>query len=344
MERTPLQAVIQRAYGAPKDVLALGEIPVPTIEDDEVLVRVHASSVHPDVWHVITGHPRVLRLMGSGVRAPKIRVPGTDLAGVVEAVGSGVTRFRPGDAVFGETIRGYQWKNGGAWAEVAAAPESGLARVPEGVSFAAAATVPTAGIIALTNLRQGQLRAGQKVLVNGAAGGVGGLAVQIAKAAGAEVTGVDRTDKLELVRSLGADHVIDYTREDFTQGAARYDLIFDIPGNHPFSASRRALAPEGIYVLIGHDNFGRGGRRFLGGVPRILGLTARSLFTRQLPKASFAMPSKQESMAELGELLGSGKLAPVIDRTFSLAEAADAIEYLASGQARGRIVIEVADG
>ena len=138
--------------------------------------------------------------------------------------------------------------------------------------------------------------------------------------------------------------MIDYTREDFTQGAARYDLIFDIPGNHPFSASRRALAPEGIYVLIGHDNFGRGGRRFLGGVPRILGLTARSLFTRQLPKASFAMPSKQESMAELAELLESGKLAPVIDQTFSLAEAADAIDYLASGQARGRIVIEVADG
>ena len=168
MERTPLQAVIQRAYGAPKDVLALGEIPVPTIEDDEVLVRVHASSVHPDVWHVITGHPRVLRLMGSGVRAPKIRVPGTDLAGVVEAVGSGVTRFRPGDAVFGETIRGYQWKNGGAWAEVATAPESGWracrrcrSRRPRPCRPRAHRPEPAAGTASVR----------AKVLVNGAAGG-----------------------------------------------------------------------------------------------------------------------------------------------------------------------------
>ncbi len=344
MEELTLQAVNQRAYGDPSDVLALEEIPVPAIADDEVLVRVQASSVHPDVWHVVTGQPRVLRLMGSGLRAPNVRVPGTDLAGVVEAVGSAVTRFQPGDAVFGETIRGQQWKNGGAWAEYAAAPEMALALVPEGVSFAAAATVPTAGIIALTNLHQGQLRAGQQVLVNGAAGGVGGLAVQMAKAAGAEVTGVDRGDKLDLVRALGADHAIDYTREDYTQSAERYDLIFDIPGNHPFSASRRALAPEGVYVLIGHDNYGRAGVGFLGGIPRILGLTARGLFTRQLPKANFSMPDKRESMAELAELLAAGKIAPVIDRSYPLAEAAEAIGYLASGQARGRIVIAVTPG
>lgn len=314
---------------------------MPTIGDDEVLIRAHAASVHPDVWHVVTGQPLVLRLMGSGLRAPKARVPGTDVAGVVESVGSGVTRFRPGDEVLGETTRGMQWKNGGAWAEYVAAPESALAPKPASASFEAAATVPTSGIIALANLQQGKLRAGQKVLVNGAAGGVGGLAVQIAKAAGAEVTGVDGTDKLELVRLLGADHVIDYTREDFTQGAERYDLIFDIPGNHPFSASRRALAPEGVYVLIGHDNFGRGGGLLLGGVPRALGLMARSLFTRQLPKASFAMPGKQESMATLAELLAAGKIVPIIDRTYSLADAPEAIAYLASGQARGRIVITI---
>ncbi len=336
-----MQAILQSGYGSPSDVLALGEAPMPVIADDEVLIRVHATSVHPDIWHVVTGLPRVLRLMGSGVRAPKAVIPGTDAAGVVEAVGSGVTRFRPGDAVFGETIRGYQWKNGGAWADYVAAPESGLAPKPEGVSFAAAATVPTAGLIALANLRQGKLRAGQKVLVNGAAGGVGGLAVQIAKAEGAEVTGVDRTDKLDLVRTLGADRAIDYTREDFTRGDERYDLIFDIPGNHPFAASRRALAPDGIYVLIGHDNFGRGGRGVLGSVPRLLGLTARSLFTRQLPKASFAMPSKQESMATLAELLAAGRIAPILDRTYPLAEAAAAIDRLVSGNARGRIVIQV---
>ena len=333
---------MQQRYGSPED-LELREIEKPAVADDEVLVRVRAASVHPDVWHVVTGRPYVLRIMGNGLRRPKRRVPGTDMAGHVETVGAAATRFRPGDEVFGETFRGYQWRNGGAYAEYVSVPEEVLARKPANLTFEQAAAVPTAGFIALTNLRgQARIQPGQKVLVNGAGGGVGMLAVQLAKANGAHVTGVDGPEKLELVRSLGADRVLDHTREDFTRAGDRYDLIFDVPGNHSFADCRRALTTGGKYVLIGHDHFGAGGRRWLGSLPRFLGLLARTPFSRQLPSLDFSTPSKQDTMSVLAELIEAGRLTPVVDRTFALSEVPEAIRYLESGRARGRVVIAVA--
>jgi NADPH:quinone reductase-like Zn-dependent oxidoreductase len=335
-----MKAIVQDRYGPP-EVLALREIDVPASKDDEVLVRVRAASVHPDVWHVVTGRPFVLRLMGAGLVRPRTRVPGTDMAGLVESVGSSVTRFRPGDEVFGETLRGYQWRNGGAFAEYVSAPENALAAKPGNVTFEQAAAVPTSGLIALLNLPDGRLKKARRVLVNGAGGGVGSVAVQLATAYGATVTGVDGPAKLDLVRSLGADRVIDYTREDFTRGDERYDLIVDIPGNHPFPDCRRALTPDGTYVLIGHDHYGNAGRRWLGSLPRFLGLAVRSPFTSQLPGLSFSVPAKQDQMAILSGLLEAGKLTPVVDRTYPLAEAREALRQLATGDARGKIVITV---
>jgi NADPH:quinone reductase-like Zn-dependent oxidoreductase len=321
-----MKAVVQLRYGSP-DELELRDVERPTAGAGEVLVRVRAASVHPDVWHVVTGRPYALRLMGNGLRQPRNPVPGTDMAGVVESVG---TRFQPGDEVFGETLRGHQWRNGGAYAEYVAAPEQALARKPANVTFEQAATVPTAGYITLNNLRG---RPG-RVLVNGAGGGVGMLAVQIAKARGAHVTGVELAEKLDLVRSLGADDVLD-AREDFTRAGARYDLIFDVPGNHPFSACRRVLTAAGKYVLIGHGDFGR--RRSL---PRFFGLLARTPFSRHLA-FDFSTPGKRETIDALAELIEAGAITPVIDRTFGLGEVPAAIRFLASGQARGRVVIAV---
>ncbi|CAN5600353.1 NAD(P)-dependent alcohol dehydrogenase [soil metagenome] len=337
-----MKAIVQDKYGSPADALELKEIDEPVVEDDEVLVRVHAASVHPDVWHVVRGRPYVLRLMGSGLLRPKNRVPGTDVAGYVESVGKNVTRLQPGDEVFGESVRGYQWHNGGAFAEYVSVPQNALAHKPENITFEQAAAVPTSGLIVLMNIpNEGLLRPGRSVLVNGAGGGVGAIAVQVAKARGANVTGVDHTKKLDLVRSLGADQVIDYTQEDFTQRGERYDLIFDIPGNHPFSDCRRALNPNGKYVLIGHDQYGNAAGRWLGSIPRVLKLVALSPFVSQLPTPNFSMPNKKDSMAVLKELLEAGKLTPVIDRTYPLSEVSEAIRYLEAGHAQGKVVITV---
>jgi NADPH:quinone reductase-like Zn-dependent oxidoreductase len=335
-----MRAIVQDRYG-PTNRLRVRDMPVPAVGADDVLVQVHAASVHPDVWHVVTGRPFVLRLMGSGLRRPKARIPGTDVSGVVVQVGRDVTRFSPGDEVFGESLRGYSWRNGGAFAEFVAAPEVGLEAKPPGVTFATAAAVPTTGFITLLNLPVNSLKPGTRVLVNGAAGGVGSFAVQIAKARGVHVTGVDHSTKLDLVRSLGADEVIDYTKEDFTQGPRQYDVIVDIPGNHPYSACRRALTPDGKYVLIGHDQYGQAGRGWLGSLPQFGGLMLRSLFASHLRRGGSPLPTKRQAMATLRELLEAGHLAPVIDRTFPLKEAAAAIDYLASGQARGRVVLTV---
>ena len=335
-----MKAIVQDKYGSPDDVLQLREINKPVIGNDEVLVHVRAASVHPDVWHVMTGLPYVLRMMGAGSRRPKNPVPGTDAAGIVESVGKDVTRFQPGDEVFGETIRGHQWTNGGAYAEYVSAPEDVLALKPANVTFEQAAAIPTSGVIALPALRgEGRIEAGQKVLVNGAGGGVGALTVQLARAFGADVTGVDTTDKLDMIRSLGAEHVIDYTQEDFTRNSERYDLIVDIPGNHSLSDCRRALTPEGTYVLIGHDNYGNGMRRWVGLLPRMFKLMAMSPFVSQLPDVRFSMPDKKELMALLKELLEAGKLTPVIDRTYPLNEVPEAMRYLQGGRARGKIII-----
>jgi NADPH:quinone reductase-like Zn-dependent oxidoreductase len=304
-----------------------------------VLVRVRAASLHPDVWHVMRGLPYVLRL-GAGLRRPRRRVPGTDLAGHVERVGAKVTRFRPGDEVFGESIKGYQWRNGGAFAEYAAAPEEALASKPANLTFEQAAAIPTSGLIAYNGLREhGPIRPGERVLVNGAGGGVGLFAVQLAKAAGAHVTGVDRSGKLDAIRSAGADEALDGTRTDFTRDGRRYDLILDVPGNHPFSRCRSALTERGTYVLIGHDHYGAIGHRWLGSLPRFARLAVMSPFTSALPRPTFSMPSKRDGLAALRDLSEAGKLTPVIDRTYPLTEVREAIDRLQRGNVRGKVVI-----
>lgn len=335
-----MKAIVQHTYGSSDD-LELTEIDTPAIKDDEVLVRIHAASVHPDVWHMVRGIPYVLRLMGAGLRTPKNPVPGTDVAGRVEAVGENVTQFAPGDDVYGETISGHQWMNGGAYAEYVAVPADALAPKPTTLTYEQAAAVPTSGLIALQGVHhQGQVQSGQTVLINGAGGGVGAFAVQIAKSSGADVTGVDSTEKLDMIRSLGADHLIDYTREDFTRGNERYDLILDIPGNHPFSACRRALTPEGNYVLIGHDQYGPI-HRVLGSLPRFIKLIVLSTVVSQLPPMSVSTPAKSDSMAMLTEFLEAEEITPIVDRRYPLSEVPEAIRYLESGRARGKIVISV---
>lgn len=320
---------------------------MPEIAADEVLVRVHAASVHPDVWHVVTGRPAVLRLMGSGLRAPRQQVPGTDFAGTVADVGADVDgggthgdTVVVGDDVFGESLPSMQWVNGATWAEFVAVRRDRLLPMPANLTHVEASALPTAGIIALQSVRdQAKVAAGQRVLVNGAAGGVGSLAVQIARADGATVTAVDGPGRQDLLRSIGAAHVIDHTREDFTRGDERYDVVIDIPGNHPFGQVRKVLAPGGTYVLVGHDQYGREGRRVLGSIPRMFALMARAPFTDQVPRASFASRPKPEYLRELAELASAGQLRPVIDRTFPLEEAAAALDHLASGAGRGRVVL-----
>jgi NADPH:quinone reductase-like Zn-dependent oxidoreductase len=329
-----MRAIVQTRYGSP-DLLELREVDVPGNRADEVLVRVHAASMHPDVWHVVRGWPYVLRLMGSGLRRPRHRVPGTDLAGVVVAAGRDAAPFRPGDEVFGETLRGIQWRNGGALAEYAVAPASALAPKPAGLSFVEAAVVPTSGLIALQNVR---VTAGQRVLVNGAGGGVGVFALQIARAAGAHVTGVDGPGKQALLRSL-ADVAVDYTAADFTRGDERYDVIVDIPGNRPFDDVARVLSPDGRYVLIGHDGYGTGAGRWFGSIPRVFKLIARSAVDPRLRGLDFSTPDKRAGLAELSRLIEAGQLRPVVDRTFPLEEVADAIRYLESGEVCGKVAI-----
>jgi NADPH:quinone reductase-like Zn-dependent oxidoreductase len=335
-----MKAVVQRSYGEISE-LQVEEVSRPIPGDDEALVEVRAASVHADVWHVVTGLPYVLRLFGGGLLRPKNPVPGTDLSGVVVEVGQGVTRFRPGDEVFGESLRGFQWANGGTYAEFATAPESGLALKPGNVPFEQAATVPTSGLIALPNLQQGGLHPGARVLINGAGGGVGTVALQVAKAEGAHVTAVDHTDKLPLLAELGADQVLDYTRTDFTDGSESYDLVFDVVGTHSFARSRRVLAKEGKYVLIGHDHYGTAGRRLLGNLPRMIGLMLRSSFSPQLPKPNLSPPDRRPLLERLASLLEARQLTPPIARTYPLERAADALMELTRGRALGRIVLTV---
>ena len=334
-----MKAIVQDRYGS-VDVLRLAEVDKPVVAADEVLVRVHAASVHADVWHVVNGFPYVLRLMGSGLSKPKNPIPGTDMAGIVEAVGTNVTQFKPGDEVFGESRRGIQWINGGTYAEYVSAPEDILALKPANITFEQAASVPTSGMIALHNLQSvGLPKPGQKVLVNGAGGGVGTIAVQLAKAYGADVTAVDSAEKLDMLRSLGADHGIDYTRQDFTRGGERYDLIFDVASNLRFSDCKRVLTPTGKYLVIGHDHYGTQGHRILGSLPQLFKLVALAPFTNHLPDANFSMPNQKELMAVLKEFLEAGKITPVVDRTYPLSEVPEAIRYLMDGRVQGKVVV-----
>lgn len=323
-----MKAIVQDSYGSP-DVVQLSDIDPPRISDDEVLVRVHAAGVDPGVWHLMTGLPYLVRLMGYGLRTPKTQVLGFDVAGRVEAVGRNVTQLEVGDDVFG-TCRG-------SFAEYARAEEDNLALKPVNVSFEQAAAVPVSGSTALQGIRdQGRVEAGQRVLVIGASGGVGTFAVQIAKSFGAEVTGVCSTTKVELVRAIGADHVIDYTRQDFTATGESWDLILDTAGARPVSHLRRALTRRGTLVIVGAE----GGNRWTGGLGRSLWAVALSRFVTHNLKM-FIAQSNRKDLQLLKDLIESGKVTPVIDRTYPLAETAEAIRYLARGHARGKIVISV---
>jgi NADPH:quinone reductase-like Zn-dependent oxidoreductase len=324
---TTMQAVVQRRYGPPT-VLESSEIDIPVPGRGEVLVQVRAASVHPGDYFVMTGEPYVVRLV-FGLRRPRHGIPCRDLAGVVAVVGEGVTTFHPGDEVFG-------WSTTGALAEYACVPADSLAPVPAGVSLADAATVSTSAMTALQALRDiANVRPGQTVLITGASGGVGSFAVQIAKTLGAEVTGVCRTRNVELVRSLGADHVIDYTTNDFTREAQRYDVILDNVEAEPLAAVRRVLTPTGILI----PNSGRGGRWF-GPLGRVVKARVLSGFTRQRLRP-FTSMGKREDLLTLGDLLAAGQVTPVIDRSYPLADAADALGYVAAGHTRGKVVITV---
>lgn len=336
-----MKAVLCKKYGTPDD-LQLAEVERPVPGKGEVLVKVHAASLHPDVWHVVRGLPLVLRVMGGGFLRPKQPIPGTDLSGRVESLGDGVSRFNVGDAVFGESIANFQWANGGAYAEYVCVPEANLVIKPESVSFEEAASIPTSGYIALFNLREvGKYRPGMRVLVNGAAGGVGSLVLQLAKGYGSRVTGVEHTRKLEMIKALGADHVIDYTKEDCTQSGETYDLVVDIPGGKPYSQWKRVLSADGIYVSIGHSHFDRKSHRWFGEIPRMLGLSLRAMRDRHLPTMSSNFPEKSEVMAILKEFLEARKITPIIDRTFPLERVPEAFRYMESGEACGRIVITI---
>jgi NADPH:quinone reductase-like Zn-dependent oxidoreductase len=323
-----MKAIVQRTYG-PADVLEFTDIDMPVVGENGVLVRVHAAGLHIGDWHVMTGLPYMLRVVGFGLRAPNVRVRGMDVAGTVESVGKSVTEFRAGDDVFGTCE--------GAFAEFACAPESNLALKPANLTLQQAAVIPTSAFAALQALRdRGQIQPGHKVLIVGATGGVGIFAVQIAKAFGAEVTGVCSATKMDLVRSLGADHVIDYTKEDFSKNDQRYDLVLDTAGSRSLSDLRRVLRPRGTLVLFG----GEGGNRVLGGTTKWIHALLLSPFVRQHLRPLSTTPNKKDLLL-LKELIEGGKITPVIDRTFALSEVPDAFRYMRKGHGRGKVVIAV---
>src|SRR5436309_4290579 len=316
-----MKAIVRDAYGE-VDVLRLGEIATPVAGEGEVLLRVVAAGVDQGVWHLLTGTPYAMRLAGFGVRAPKNPLLGWDVAGRVEAVGAGVTTLRPGDEVFG-TCRG-------AFAEYVAARADRLMSKPDNVTFEEAAVVPISGYAALQAVREhGRARAGQQLLVIGASGGVGTFAVQIAKAYGAEVTGVCSTSKVELVRSLGADHVIDYTQEDFAEGQHRYDVILDIGGNRRLSHLRRALTPRGRLVIVGGEN----GGRWLGGTDRQIRARVLSIFVGQ-QMGTFINRENARDLLTLREMIEAATLTPAVDRSYPLDDVPAAIRYLLDGHSR----------
>ena len=319
-----MQAITQDTYGT-NDVLKLGEVDKPEIGDSEVLVRVHAASVHVGDWILMTGSPFVMRF-ATGLRKPKNPIPGTDVAGTVEAVGSGVQRLAVGDEVFGWCA--------GAFAEYARASEDQFIKKPANLTFEQAAAVGVSASTALQLLRDnGKVQPGQNVLINGASGGVGTFAVQIAKAFGAEVTGVTSTKNLDMVRSIGADHVIDYTDEDFTKSAERYDLILDNVGNHSMARTRRALSAGGMLIS-------NGGGHADGKLGRTLRAMVVSMFVRQQASPTVKTQNHDDLVALRG-LVEAGKVTPVIDRTYPLTETPAAIGQVAAGHARGTVVIAV---
>jgi NADPH:quinone reductase-like Zn-dependent oxidoreductase len=324
-----MKAIVQDRYGS-ADVLEFRDIDEPKVGEDDVLIRVHAAGCGPDVWHLMTGMPYMAR-PAIGLRRPKLSVRGWDVAGTVEAVGANVTDLQPGDEVMGAS-------EGGSFADLVIARPDKLVPKPANLTFEEAAALPISGTTALRAVRDiAKVQPGQSVLVIGAAGGVGSLAVQIAKGLGAKVTGVGSTSKMDLIRSIGADDVIDYTREDFADGARRWDVIVDTAGRRPLSELRRALTPKGTLVIVGGD----GGGRWTGGFFRgVLRAPLVSLFVGQKLRG-LASKVKHEDLVTLAELTEAGTLTPVIDRTYPLIEAPDAIRYLEEGHAAGKIVIAI---
>jgi NADPH:quinone reductase-like Zn-dependent oxidoreductase len=318
-----MKAIVYHNYGSP-DVLRCEELEKPTAADNEVLIRVRAASVNPLDWRLMSGRPYIARLF-FGLRKPKLTRPGRDVAGEVEAVGRNVTQFKPGDEVFGTCL--------GALAEYACTSESAVVMKPDNVTFEQAASVPVAAYTALQGLRdKGQIQAGQKVLINGAAGGVGTFAVQLARSFGADVTGVCSTRNVEMVRSIGADRVIDYTQEDFTKNEQRYDLMLDCVGNHSLSACRRVLNPNGICVIAG------GPKNFWIILTRALKALVLSRFVSQ-NFVMFIAKRSQEDLTIMHDLMAAGKVTPVIDKCYRLSEVSEALRYLEEGHARGKVVI-----
>lgn len=335
-----MKAVIHTHYGPAENSLQVRDIDKPIPGDGEVLIRIHAASMHADIWHAVEGLPYVVRLMGNGVHKPKRLVPGTDLAGVIEAVGNNVTRFKIGDEVFGESTK-FGWHNGGAYAEYAAVPEEFLALKPSNVSFAQAAAVPTSGYIALTNIGSGD-KSGQSVLINGAGGAMGSLAIQLFKAQGARVTAVDCAAKLPLMRLLGADRVIDYAKVNYLDENHRYDFILDIPTLLFPKEYQHALTTVGRYVAIGHADYGKAtgrlGGRIVGSMPYFVLLLLRAMLDAEQRKR-LKFLSKQEAMATFKAFIESGKLTPVVAHTFPLSDVAGAMQRMKEGQSIGRIII-----
>ena len=323
-----MKAIVYTRYGLP-DVLQLKEVETPTPRDDEVLIRVHATSVVYSDVAFVRGKPFLVRLMGSGLLKPRYKILGVDVAGRVEAVGRNAEQFHPGDEVFGD-LSGY---GRGGYAEYVCAPEKALALKPANCSFEKAAAVPESAVVALQGLRdKGQIQPGQKVMVNGASGGIGTFAVQIAKSFGAEVTGVCSTRNLDMVRSIGADHVIDYTQEDFTKSGQRYDLILATAGYRSLFDYKRALSPNGIYVVTG----GSMAQIFQ---PMLLGPWISMTGSKKM--VNLVVKPNQEDLAFMKELIEAGKVEPVIDRCYPLGEIAEALRYYGEGHARGKVVIAV---
>jgi NADPH:quinone reductase-like Zn-dependent oxidoreductase len=324
-----MTAIVQDEYGEAGDVLTMTQIDRPCIADDEVLVRVHAAGVDRGVWHIMAGLPYPIRLAGYGFRAPKTRVRGREVAGVAEAVGADVTTVAPGEEVYGI--------GEGTFAEYATVKQDKIAPKPKNITYAQAAAAPVSALTALQGLRDSaRVQPGQKVLVIGASGGVGTFAVQIAKAFGAEVTGVCGTTKTDLVRSLGADYIIDHTSEDITEHGQRYDVILDAGGHRSLTHLRRALAPKGTLVIVGSET----GGRWLGGFDRSLRAPLLSRFTGQKLTALVNSENARDLVA-LTELIESGKVTPAVDRTYPLSDTAAAIQHLVEGRARGKVVVTV---